>query len=148
MTAILSILSKHGALILHLLIAFFAPISGIILLVGLSTILDTCFGLWRAYKKGHKITSRKARFGLVPKILSYCGAVCLIYASDYYMINDLTKMAVSVEFLSTKLLALVLIAIEVKSMDESFQDVKGWSFIERITDLVVKAKNIKKNYEN
>ena len=134
-----------------LLLSFFSiltPIKPLVLIAVTSIILDTCFGLWRAYKKGHKITSRKARFGLVPKILSYCGAVCLIYASDYYMINDLTKMAVSVEFLSTKLLALVLIAIEVKSMDESFQDVKGWSFIERITDLVIKAKNIKKNYEN
>ena len=60
------------------------------------------------------------------------------------MINDLTKMVVSAEFLSTKLLALVLIAIEVKSMDESFKDVKGWSFIDRITDLVINAKNIKK----
>ena len=143
-TELLTAIKLHTATIVKLLIAFFAPISGIILLVGLSTILDTGFGLWRAYKKGHKITSRKARFGLVPKIVSYCGAVCLIYASDFYMINDLTKMAVSVEFLSTKLLALVLIAIEVKSMDESFQDVKGWSFIDKITDLVVKAKNIKK----
>jgi hypothetical protein len=141
---ILSILTKHASLIIKILIAFFAPIGGIILLVGLSTILDTLFGVWRAYKKGDKVTSRKARYGLVPKIVSYCGAVCLIYASDFYMINDLTKMAVSVDFLSTKLLALVLIAIEVKSMDESFQDVKGWSFINRITELVVKAKNIKK----
>lgn len=143
-TELLTAFKLHTATIVKLLIAFFAPIGGIVLLVGLSTILDTFFGLWRAYKKGEKITSRKARFGLVPKIVSYCGAVCLIYASDYYMINDLTKMVVSAEFLSTKLLALVLIAIEVKSMDESFQDVKGWSFIDKITDLVVKAKNIKK----
>lgn len=143
-TELLTAFKLHTATIFKLLIAFFAPIGGIVLLVGLSTILDTFFGLWRAYKKGEKITSRKARFGLVPKIVSYCGAVCLIYASDYYMINDLTKMVVSAEFLSTKLLALVLIAIEVKSIDESFEDVKGWSFIDRITDLIVKAKNIKK----
>ncbi len=60
------------------------------------------------------------------------------------MINDLTKMVVSAEFLTTKLLALVLISIEVKSIDESFQSVKGWSFIDKITDMVIKAKNIKK----
>jgi hypothetical protein len=84
------------------------------------------------------------RFGFVPKLLAYCGAVCLIYASDYWIINDLTQMVVSVKFLSTKLLSLVLISIEVKSMDESFKEVKGWSFLDRIIGLITKAKNIKK----
>ena len=143
-TELLTAIKLHATLIAKILIAFFAPIGGIVLLVGLSTVIDTLFGIWRAYKMGEKVTSRKARYGFIPKVLSYCSAVCLIYASDYYMINDLTKMVVSAEFLSTKLLALVLIAIEVKSMDESFKDVKGWSFIDRITDLVIKAKNMKK----
>jgi hypothetical protein len=51
---------------------------------------------------------------------------------------------VSVEFLFTKLIALVLISIEVKSMDESFQKVKGYSFLNKAIDLIIKAKNIKK----
>lgn len=144
MTTILAAIKSNGSVILNVLLAFFAPISGIILLVALSTIIDTLFGLWKAYNLKENITSRKARYGLVPKIISYCAAICLIYACDYYMINDLTKMVVSAEFLTTKLLALVLISIEVKSIDESFQSVKGWSFIDKITDMVIKAKNIKK----
>lgn len=144
MTTILAAIKSNGSVILNVLLAFFAPISGIVLLVALSTIIDTVFGLWKAYNLKENITSRKARFGLVPKIISYCAAICLIYACDFYMINDLTKMVVSAEFLTTKLLALVLISIEVKSIDESFQSVKGWSFIDKITDMVIKAKNIKK----
>jgi peptidoglycan biosynthesis protein MviN/MurJ (putative lipid II flippase) len=144
MTTILTAIKSNGSVILNVLLAFFAPISGIVLLVALSTIIDTVFGLWKAYNLKENITSRKARFGLVPKIISYCAAICLIYACDFYMINDLTKMVVSAEFLTTKLLALVLISIEVKSIDESFQSVKGWSFIDKITDMVIKAKNIKK----
>jgi peptidoglycan biosynthesis protein MviN/MurJ (putative lipid II flippase) len=144
MTTILAAIKSNSSVILNVLLAFFAPISGIVLLVALSTIIDTVFGLWKAYNLKENITSRKARFGLVPKIISYCAAICLIYACDFYMINDLTKMVVSAEFLTTKLLALVLISIEVKSIDESFQSVKGWSFIDKITDMVIKAKNIKK----
>ena len=144
MTTILAAIKSNSSVILNVLLAFFAPISGIVLLVALSTIIDTVFGLWKAYNLKENITSRKARYGLVPKIISYCAAICLIYACDFYMINDLTKMVVSVEFLTTKLLALVLISIEVKSIDESFQSVKGWSFIDKITDMVIKAKNIKK----
>ena len=144
MTTILAAIKSNSSVILNVLLAFFAPISGIVLLVALSTIIDTVFGLWKAYNLKENISSRKARYGLVPKIISYCAAICLIYACDYYMINDLTKMVVSAEFLTTKLLALVLISIEVKSIDESFQSVKGWSFIDKITDMVIKAKNIKK----
>ena len=36
--------------ILTALLIFFAPIKGIILMVALATILDTGFGLWKAYK--------------------------------------------------------------------------------------------------
>jgi hypothetical protein len=68
----------------------------------------------------------------------------LVYASDFFIVNELTKMAVSVDFLFTKLIALVLISIEVKSIDESFQKVKGYSFLNKAIDLIIKAKNIKK----
>lgn len=142
-----TILVNYSSTILKVLLAFFAPISGIILLVGLSVIIDTLFGIWKAYKKGDKITSRTARFGFVPKTVSYCGAVCLVYATDYWMINDLTLMVVSANFICTKLLAIVLISIEVKSMDESFEAVKGYSFLNKIIGLVRKAKDIKKELQ-
>ena len=71
----------------------------------------------------------------------------LVYASDYFIINDLTKVVVSVEFLSTKVISLTLIAIEVKSMDENFVKVKGWSFLKKFTSLIMKAKNIKKQIQ-
>ena len=133
--------------LIGVLIVFFAPITGMIILVALSTIIDTGFGCWRANKLGKTITSKRFRFGLLPKLLSYVGATMLIYASDYFIINDLTKMVVSVEFLSTKVIALTLISIEVKSMDESFLKVKGWSFLKKLTGLIMKAKNIKKQIE-
>lgn len=126
------------------IIVFFAPIKGIIILVALSTILDTCFGIWKAKKLKEKVNSKTFRHGFVPKVLSYVGATMLVYASDYFIVNELTKMAVSVEFLFTKLIALVLMSIEVKSMDESFEKVKGYSFLNRVIEMIIKAKNIKK----
>ncbi len=140
-------LTTHIMIIFKVLLVFFAPIKGIIILVALSTIIDTGFGFWKAKKLGQDITSKKWRFGFVPKILSYIAAVMLTYASDFFIINELTKMIISVEFLSTKLIALVLISIEVKSMDESFVKVKGWSFLEKITGMLRKAKDIKKEIE-
>jgi len=125
------------------LILFFAPIKGIILMVALATIIDTCFGVWKAKKLGEPITSKMFRNGLVPKLLSYIAVVMLVFSSDVFIINGLTLSVVSVEFISTKVIALVLLSVEVKSMDESFIKVNGYSFIDRAKSIIVKIKNIK-----
>ena len=129
------------------LIVFFSPVAGMILIVAICTLLDTGFGVWRAYNKNEKVCSKTFRFGFVPKLFSYVGAVMLVYTSDFFIINDLTQVVVSVDFLSTKLIALTLISIEIRSMDESFKAVRGWSFIEKITGLLFKIKNIKKELD-
>ena len=113
-------------------------------MVALATILDTCFGLWKAKKTGEEIRSKILRNGLVPKLVSYVAVVMLIYASDVFILNALTQLVISVEFLATKLIALILISIEVKSMDESFEDIKGYSFIDKARKVLNKFKDIKK----
>jgi len=126
------------------LILFFAPIKGIILIVALATIIDTCFGVWKAKSLKEPITSKMFRNGLVPKLLSYIAVVMLVFSSDVFIINGLTLSVVSVEFISTKVIALVLLSVEVKSMDESWIKVKGYSFIDKIKAIIVKLKDVKK----
>jgi peptidoglycan biosynthesis protein MviN/MurJ (putative lipid II flippase) len=137
-------LTTYLTTILKALLIFFAPVKGIVILVVIAILLDTCFGLWKSKKTGIEILSKKLRHGLVPKLISYCVAVCLVYATDYFMLNDLTHMVVSIDFLSTKLIGLILLSIEVKSIDESFLAVKGYSFLSKIIGLIHKAKDIKK----
>ena len=128
------------------LFVFFAPIKGIILLVALSTIIDTCFGIWKCKKIGEEITSKKFRHGLVPKLLSYVAVVMLVYSSDVFIINEMTINLVSVGFISTKIISLALIATEVKSMDESFIQIKGYSFIDKFKAIINKLKDLKKQF--
>lgn len=142
-TTVLSILSG----IPKALIVFFAPIKFIIILVAISTVIDTLFGFWKARHKKDEITSKKWRFGFLPKVITYVICVMLVYCSDYFIINEIVKLSISVEFLFTKLIALILISIEVKSMDESFKEVKGWSFLEKLQSMILKAKNIRKEIE-
>jgi len=130
--------------VLFSLVLFFAPIKGIILIVALSTIIDTCFGVWKAKSLKEPITSKMFRNGLVPKLLSYIAVVMLVFSSDVFIINGLTLSVVSVEFISTKVIALVLLSVEVKSMDESWIKVKGYSFIDKIKAIILKLKDVKK----
>ena len=138
------IILYYAVTFIKVLTVFFSPISGIIILVALSTILDTIAGLWKANKLKEDITSKKIRFGLVPKLVSYVGAIMLVYASDVFIINDLTMLAVEVDYISTKIIALALISIEIKSIDESYKSVKGCSFIDKIKAIIIKAKDVKK----
>ena len=130
--------------LLKVVLVFFAPIAPLIFLVALSTIFDTGFGMWRSSKLGIKISSKTFRHGLVPKLLSYVGAVIVVYLSDFFLLNDLVHLVVDIDYLSTKMIALVLLSIKVKSIDESFEAVKGYSFLKKATNIILRAKNIKK----
>jgi hypothetical protein len=143
----LKVLGSNISILIKILIVFFAPIKGIILLVALATIIDTGFGIWKAKRLKENINSKTFRHGFVPKLISYVVGIMLVYTSDFFIINYLTKEIVSVDYIATKLIALTLISIEVKSMDESFEKVKGYSFIKEIVKMIIKAKNVKKHLQ-
>ena len=130
--------------ILYSLLLFFAPIKGIIVIVALSTMIDTGFGVWRAKKLGEKLSSKAFRSGLVPKLLSYVGTVMMVYGSDVFIINSLVSNIVDVEFMATKVIALTLIINEAKSIDESFEAVKGYSLIAKLLEIINNLKDVKK----
>ena len=130
--------------ILYSLLLFFAPIKGIIVIVALSTMIDTGFGIWRAKKLGEKLSSKAFRSGLVPKLLSYVGTVMMVYGSDVFIINSLVSNIVDVEFMATKVIALTLIINEAKSIDESFEAVKGYSLIAKLLEIINNLKDVKK----
>lgn len=125
------------------IIVFFAPIYVMVFLVGVSTIVDTAFGIWKAKSLGEEVDSKKCRQGLVPKIKSYVIIVLLLFVADFYIVNEFTKLFIDIEYVSTKIVSLVLIVIEVRSMDESFKKVKGYSFIDKLYDNVRNIKKVK-----
>lgn len=140
------LLKIYGSLLLPLVL-FFAPIYVMVFLVGLSTIVDTGFGIWKAKQLGEEVTSKACRNGLVPKIRSYVLIVLILFTADHYIVNELTKLFIDVEFVSTKLVSLALIAIEVKSIDESFTKVKGYSFIGKLFSNLRNIKNVKDEFK-
>ena len=130
--------------IFYSLLLFFAPIKGIIVIVALSTMIDTGFGVWKAKKLGEKLSSKAFRSGLVPKLLSYVGTAMMVYGSDVFIINSLVCNIVDVEFMATKVIALTLIINEAKSIDESFEAVKGYSLIAKLLEIINNLKDVKK----
>jgi len=77
----------------------------------------------------------------------YQGVVLLFFAMDKLIINELSQMAISVQFITTKIVSLMLVSIECYSIDEkirNFNNGKGIQFY--FTRLLKITKTLKKEY--
>ena len=125
--------------------SFFMPISGILILIGVSVIIDTLTGVWKSRKLKTPITSRKLS-AVISKILLYEVTVMLFYLIDYYILNDIILTFFSVNLLTTKILALVLVSIEVISINENIKAVKGIDIWESLKNLFARAKEVTQDF--
>jgi len=144
LTIMLSLKTICKGLILTLL-AFFAPIQGLLLSVGLFIFFDTIMAYWRTKKTKEVFTSRKLRKGLLGKFIPYQSAVILFYIMDFYILNEFTTHFISIQYLLTKVLALVLIYTELVSIDESWNIVKGKGLVQSFKDMTKFGRELKED---
>ena len=144
---LLTKLNNYSMQLLAIVSSFFLPISGILILIGLSVILDSLAGVWKSRKLGTSITSRKLS-AVISKILLYEVTVMLFYLIDYYILNDIVLTFFSVELLTTKILALVLVSIEVISINENYKAVKNIDLWESLKNLFARAKEVTQDFKN
>jgi len=122
--------------------AFFLPISGILFLIGFAILVDTLTGLWKAKKLKIPITSRKLS-AIISKLFLYELAVIGFYLIDFWILNDIILKFFSVPLMLTKILSLVLVSIEVMSINENYKAVKGIDIWQAMKSLFARAKEIK-----
>lgn len=126
--------------------AFLMPISGLLFLVGFVIILDTVTGVWKSYKQNVKITSRGLS-AIISKMLLYEVTVVLFYMIDHFILNNIVLQFFSVDLLLTKVLSLILVSIEVMSINENYKAVKGLDLWQAMKNLFARAKEIKKDID-
>lgn len=119
------------------LLGFFAPIHYAFIFTIILVACDTVTGVMKAGKNDiREITSKKA-FPLVPKLIFY---FLLIIAA-----HAMSSIDEQIPFVK---LALIGIGwIEVKSIDENFKELFGYSFIEKIIEGIKSVNNIKRHKE-
>jgi hypothetical protein len=126
--------------------AFLMPISGLLFLVGFVIVLDTITGVWKSVKNKVKITSRGLS-AIISKMLLYEVTVIMFYMIDQFILNNIILQFFSVELLLTKVLALILVSIEVMSINENYKAVKGLDLWQAMKNLFSRAKDIKKDLD-
>jgi len=132
--------------LMAMLWAFLMPISGLLFLVGFVIVLDTVTGIWKSYKNKVKITSRGLS-AIISKMLLYEVTVVLFYMIDTFILNNIILQFFSVDLLLTKVLALILVSIEVMSINENYKAVKGLDLWQSMKNLFARAKDIKQEVD-
>jgi hypothetical protein len=101
-----------------------APIKPLVLLAVTSIILDTCFGIWRSWKKGNKIRSRRLSH-TISKSLLYSGAIVFVFLLEKFVISDILGHFIAIDLILTKMFTFFCVVTELKSINESYESVTG-----------------------
>ena len=135
-------LQENMSKILMMLISLFAPIHGIMITVGVLILCDTIIGIWKAKKLGEKITSRGLS-RIISKMFLYEGTIILFFLIDKFILGDILFKFFAIEWLLTKVVALVLASIEIFSIDENYRAVRKYGLWHAFKRLVARGKDIK-----
>lgn len=144
LTILITALQNKWPIYLSMVSAFFTPIWGLMFLIGFAISMDTVTGIWKARKKKEKISSRRLS-AVISKMLLYEVTVILFYLIDYFILNDIVLTFFSVPLMLTKILALILVSIEVVSINENYKAVKGIDLWISAKNLITRAKELKKD---
>ena len=135
--------------ILVVILAFLSPIIPLLLTVGAFIFADTVMGIAKAKHKGGwaSVNSRTAS-QFISKSVLYCSAVILFFIMEKYIIGDILIYLISVPFFLTKVVATTLCVIELKSIDENYTEIWGYSMWSRFKDILRRAKETKDEIAN
>jgi hypothetical protein len=146
LTILLNTMQANWVKLIAMLWAFLMPISGLLFLVGFVIVLDTVTGIWKSYKNKVPVTSRGLS-AIISKMLLYEVTVVLFYMIDHFILNNIVLQFFSVQLLLTKVLSLILVSIEVMSINENYKAVKGLDLWQAMKNLFARAKEIKKEVD-
>ncbi len=140
-------LKLYATKLMAIVLSFFLPIVGILILIAASVILDTITGIWKAKKLKQPITSRRLS-AIISKILLYEATVMLFFAMDKFLLNDIVMQFFSIDLLTTKILALVLVSIEVISINENYRAIYQKDLWDALKNLFARAKEVTSDFKN
>lgn len=141
-TALKITLSK----LIVIILAFLAPITPLLLTVGVFIVADTLMGIWKSYKLNIAINSKKFR-PIFKKIIDYTAAVLLVYLLNQFIIGDFVLIFTQIPNFLTKVVATLVVSTEIFSINENYKEVYGKDLWDRVKDLIKKGKNIKDEYD-
>lgn len=127
------------------LITLLLPLKGFVILIIMAISFDTIFAIYATIKlNGWKsFRSHLMSTNFIVKILGYAGTTLLIYLIDVYIVGSAGLFGVAL--IGTKLITLFWVIVELKSMDETSQDLGNPPFYVLLKRILSKLKSLKKD---
>jgi len=140
---------KYLNYIFSSLLLLFVPVYGILIAVGTAIILDTFTGVFKSVKlNGWKSIRSKKLSQIVSKILLYEVCVLLLFIMDKFILNEFILKWLGIEYMFTKISAILLIFIELVSIKENIEEaynIKIWDLLKKA---FLRAKEVKDNVDD
>lgn len=136
-------LREFAIILFGMISSFISPILLILIALIAISVTDHIFGIWRSKKLKLKISFWFGVKSTFIKIGLYSLVVIASYLIDKAAVNDIItaiagKQEVSLIF--TKAMSLVLMAIEIKSINSNYKEVKGTSLFSAFVSVLKSAK--------
>lgn len=135
---------KYLQYLLASVLLFFVPIHGLLVAVAVAIILDTFTGIFKSIKL-HGLKSIRSRklSTIISKMLLYEVTVLLLFLMDKYLLNEFVILWWGIEFMFTKMCAIVLIFIELVSVKENIEEAYNIDIWKMLKNFLSRAKEIK-----
>jgi hypothetical protein len=135
---------KYLQYLLASVLLFFVPIHGLLVAVAMAIILDTFTGIFKSIKL-HGLKSIRSRklSTIISKMLLYEVTVLLLFLMDKYLLNEFVILWWGIEFMFTKMCAIVLIFIELVSVKENIEEAYNIDIWKMLKNFLSRAKEIK-----
>jgi hypothetical protein len=122
-------------------LSILSPVMPMIYIAFFVILVDTGFGIWRSVKKGGWKAFRSRRLShTLSKAFLYSGTILMVFLIEKYIAGDLIGHFISVDLVMTKMIAFFCVATEIKSINESYEDVTGKNMIKAVREFVTRAK--------
>lgn len=126
------------------LLLFFAPIQGLIIAVGISIALDTFTGVFKSIKlNGFKSIRSRRLSNVISKMFLYQVTIILLFVIDKFLLNEFVNMHFTIKYMFTKLVAIVLIFVELVSIKENVEEALKIDIWKLLKNTFKRAKELK-----
>jgi hypothetical protein len=140
---------KYLNYILSSFVLLFVPVYGILTAVAAAIILDTFTGIFKSVKlDGWKSIRSKRLSHIGSKMLLYEICVLLLFVIDKFILNEFIIKWLSIEFMFTKICAILLIFIELVSIKENIEEAYNIKIWEILKKAFLRAKEVKDNIDD
>lgn len=140
---------KYLNYLISSILIMFVPIHGILIAVGSSIVLDTFTGVFKSIKINgwSSIKSRKLS-QVISKMLLYEVCILFLYMIDKFVLNEFIFKWLSVDYMFTKVCAILLIFVELTSIKENIQEAYNIKIWDMLKGAFLRAKEVKENIQD